>query len=161
MIYFDIDGVTRDLCSVVFLDDKFTEWGHRNARGQDLVEIVNDNPALCKVAPPTEYLPVINTFRQPHFLSVQPDSWRRYTREWLDYHVRRYFVQFFSTCAEKIAFLQPGDLLVEDYPHFDDYSQIILIDRPYNQDVACLRRVRTPRQLWLVLDNEYDRTSVE
>jgi hypothetical protein len=147
MIYFDIDGVTRDLCSIVFPNDPFVDWDQQNDQGEGFVDIVNKNPSLCKISPPTEYLHVIKSVSIPHFLTIQPPSWRKYTIEWLDYHVGRYDVQFLDHTENKLNFLQPRDLLVEDYPLFGDYSQVILIDRLYNRNVICARRVKTPIQL--------------
>jgi hypothetical protein len=146
MIYFDIDGVTRDLHSRVF-SEEVTNWNQKTTRGETLLDIVNGNPSLCKTSPPTEYLPVIKSVGKPDFLSIQPPTWRKYTVEWLDYHVGLHAVQFLDHGENKLEFLRSGDVLVEDYPFFKDYSQIILIDRPYNRNVVCQRRVSTPTQL--------------
>lgn len=45
-----------------------------------------------------------------------------------------------------------GDLLVEDYPFFNDYSKIILIDYPYNRNVTGeVARVKNPDELRALL----------
>ena len=45
-----------------------------------------------------------------------------------------------------------GGLLVEDYPFFNDYSKIILIDYPYNRNVTGeVARVKNPDELRALL----------
>lgn len=50
--------------------------------------------------------------------------------------------------CEKCSKPTNGHKLVEDYPHFKDYSRIILIDWPYNQNVANpFMRISDPKKL--------------
>jgi hypothetical protein len=44
-------------------------------------------------------------------------------------------ITYVDNGRDKLALLAPEDLLIEDYPLFEDYSQIILLNQPYNREV--------------------------
>lgn len=148
MIFYDLDGVIRDLCTPIW-GRQAHEWNEKKD-GMGLIEYVYQDLDILREAPPTEYYQTI--FAQPsvRILTCQPIEWRNPTREWLE----KYFgahcdveAIFVSAPSEKLARLKPSDVLVEDYPFFEDYSQIALIDRPYNQNVKAPIRIRNSRDL--------------
>jgi hypothetical protein len=48
----------------------------------------------------------------------------------------------------KLPLLKVNDLLIEDYPFFNDYSQVLVIDRLYNRDIKLQhKRIKSPSQL--------------
>jgi NTP pyrophosphatase (non-canonical NTP hydrolase) len=74
------------------------------------------------------------------FLTAQPESWRKYTSKWLEDRFPGCSVIYVHKPKEKLALVRSFDgLLIEDYPFFDDYKDIVLIDRPYNRKVNCAR----------------------
>ena len=146
MIYWDIDGVIRGLSQEIwgFVPD---EWSHKVA-GKTIVEAVNARPEICATAPPLEYLSVLNNQSDAKILSSQPDSWRHWTNSWLNRNVLiTYTVQYVEDTKEKLGQLSPGDWLIDDSPIFEDFSQIILVDRPYNRSIECPNRVCSPWEL--------------
>lgn len=52
-------------------------------------------------------------------------------------------------------------MLVEDYPFFDDYSKIVLINHPYNKDVTGeVERITSPYELSVFLKNKLNERNV-
>jgi len=146
MIYFDIDGVIRDLDG--YFGKRRTEW-HMKVNGMTLVEAVDSDMRALTETEPLPFLEVIREFNpEPTFMTVQPANWIKPTMEWIGKHVPGAAINFTPAPTYKLWLLKPGDLLVEDYPFFEDYSRIILIDWPYNQNVKNpYARVRTPDEL--------------
>lgn len=147
MIYFDLDGVIRNLCGID--RGNWQRWDDR-IDGKTVVDYVNSDLSLLYQAPTTEYYPVICELQRINIITCQPESWRPYTMAWISIHNERgnISVQFVSHADEKLALLNEGDLLVEDYPLFEDYSKIVLIDYPYNQNVKGeVARIKTPDEL--------------
>lgn len=149
MIYFDIDGVVRDLLHSMGANPQQWDFTHN---GETLIKFYDRNLDMLTTAPTTEYYSTIEQFDEnPTFITRCKESWRIPTHDWLADHFATFRCIFVNEPEEKLHQLQEGDFLVEDYPGFSDYSQIILIDTPYNQNVYCERRVRTPAELWLNL----------
>ena len=66
-------------------------------------------------------------------------------------------LRFVCRPEEKLEIIGDG-LLMEDYPFFEDNSQIILIDRPYNIDVKNpYARVKLQSELKAILDENIGR----
>ena len=155
MIYFDLDGVLRDLCTAT-LGRQALRWNEKNRGGKGIIDIVNDNPRICETAPATEYLEVFNTFdfgrEVPTILTRQLPLWIVHTRYWLMLNVIRNYNLKIVGPESKLLYLKKGDLLVEDYPGFDDFSQIALIDRPYNREADAEQRIYKPEELLRVLE---------
>jgi hypothetical protein len=146
MIYFDLDEVIRDLSHILY--------GRRPSKydtlidGKSVIDYVNENPILCEQARPAEYLDLLNSRQIGYILSAQPHIWRPYTNRWIDKHITiPCFAKYVLSPDEKLLFLWENDWLVDDSPQFSNYDQIILVDRPYNQDIDCEYRVKTPNEL--------------
>jgi hypothetical protein len=157
MIYFDLDGVLRDLCSQVFPEKVVTDWEFKDELGRNIYQIVCDKPDHCKLAGPTQYLKTINdNFEEIHILSNQPKRWQPFTDEWLEEYLEiPYYVCYTKGPEQKLDILEEEDILVEDYPFFSRYNQIILIDQPYNQMANSRIRVTNPEGLlWILKEFE-------
>ena len=129
MIYFDIDGVARHLNMAVYGYDP-NQWAKKNDKGLTLLNMVDADPSICARAPPTEYLPFINSLPGVVFLSNQAPSWQKFTDAWLHKHIKISFRVHYV--VDKLACIQPTDYIMDDYPFFKSYDQILLVDRPYN-----------------------------
>jgi len=156
MVYFDLDGVIRHLTHGLF-EGKIQKWSQPLPNGGDLMEYLHANPEILLTAPPTELFHAIKLVKKIDIITSQPVSWRVNTAKWIHAHFPKelYDVKytFVDNADDKLKFLENDeDLLIEDYPLFKDYSKIILIDAPYNQDVKNPRvRVKTPLALYKIL----------
>jgi len=149
MIYWDIDGVLRNQ-SAIALGGYPNIW-YVKVGNQDFMDYIDDHLEILEISPPTEYLKVAKEFEPILIISNQPKSWRPYTEKWLQKYINVAEI-IWAEPGEKLIYLRAKDRLVEDYPYFKDYSQIILIDRPYNQDVPAKIRICTPKQLRKILE---------
>ncbi len=145
MIYFDLDGVIRNLTSTVTPSIEFNFWS-KPINGKSFTEYFDENLHFLLEAPPTEYYSVISNYsRNLTIITSQPENWQEYTSLWIKAYLPNATIIFDS---EKLHLLSENDLIVEDYPLYEDYSQVILIDKPYNQDVKNpLIRIKNPKQL--------------
>ena len=133
-IYIDVDDVVRGMGSVIinFIGKKPKKWSD----GEIIFKIVKENPDILIQMGVTEYFQVIkNIFKEPTFLSAQIDFWRPYTDIWLQNHFSKYDRIFVNNSDEKLKYLKEGDLLIDDSPQFNDFSQVVLIDKLYNQHI--------------------------
>ena len=135
-LYFDLDGVLRDLGPMVIGHDPIS-WNEK-VNNKDFFQLVEEDKTVLYKAPPTQYLSVILALcDEINILSSQlSGNWCEFTDIWIDNHVRRYKsvnVEYVSKPAEKIAFLKNDDILIEDFPFFADYSKIVVVDHPYNR----------------------------
>lgn len=156
-IVFDLDGVFRDLCG--YLHHKFSVpipiywfWEHE---GKDIYKwIEEDNYRALIYSPVTKYLmPVLKTGYPIELWSCQPDKWKPYTDLWIWNNIPSYTLLYLNTKEkEKKLYREKDTYLVEDCPNFKDYSKILLIDTPYNQNVNALHRVKTPKDLTDVIE---------
>lgn len=139
MIYYDIDGVLRDLHKTV--------WGHvpqtwsEQTHGMSMFNYIQNNLDILKNSPKTPYAEVIAKYYKDktiQLLSSQPEKWQPNTLQWLTKNmnnVKDIDVKFTKGSNEKLPYLKEDDLLVDDSPKFKDYSKIILIHYPYNDIV--------------------------
>jgi len=161
-IYFDLDGVIRDTCREV-LGYYPHQWDCYGPDGRPYCQIIEDNLRLLYTAPVTQYHEVIKKLPFVNILTCQPESWRDFTCCWLYEHFEfhQFDVIFVNHADEKLKILKPGDVLIEDYPLFSDYSQIALIDYPYNREVKGeIIRIHEPEELdaFLIMQRSSIRT---
>ncbi len=168
MIYFDIDGVLRALNSITHNNETITKWDQKNEDGENVIEAVNNDKTSLLRAPKTKYCNIILDFivdngLKLNLLSAQPNSWRDNTDTWIEDNVVKhspYFehvkpdITYVHKPDQKLDIINEKDaVIVEDYPLFDDYSRIILIDYVYNRAVKKpIKRVRSTEQLVNVLE---------
>jgi hypothetical protein len=146
MIYFDLDGPIRDLIAVVHNGKAPLSWDQATPYGTGFLEYVDNNLDILTEAPATEYYNIIKELPFVTILTHQPKTWIPYTEDWINKYFKKgeYNVHFVNHPEEKFDFLKEGDILVEDYPMFKSYSQIALVEYPYNQHVTGERvRIRS------------------
>lgn len=149
MIHFDLDGVSRHLSKGLF-NGEIDTWDKLMKTGQNFCDYIDEHLEILMTAPATRFCATIKKLKEVHIISHQPDHWKPGTMYWLGQHFKnnRLIIDFVKSPQEKMAFLSNGDLLVEDYPKFEDYSKIILIDWPYNRHVKDpYARITEPEQL--------------
>ena len=153
MIYFDLDGVIRDLHSCVEPKQKFLEW-NSPIKGRNFLEYFDENLHLLVESRPTEYYEEIILWNDSiPIITSQPYGWRENTLIWIEKYLPKATVIFDS---EKLHLLKEGDYIVEDYPNYNDYSKVILIDRPYNRCVRNpLLRIKKPIELRRFLNDTF------
>jgi hypothetical protein len=149
LIYWDIDGVIRRLDLAAY-GHEVDSWAAKNKIGLTLLDIINNDPSLCRIAPPSEYLPFVNTLPKLVFLSNQLKDWQSYTDDWLEMHITTEY-EVIYTNNDKFDYMKEDDFLVDDYPFFENYDRVILVDRLYNRCSLTKVRVRTPFELEEVL----------
>jgi len=152
-IFFDIDGVLRDVVTPIFgKQDVF--WDELTIDGKSIVQFIEENPSVLETAPAFDYIYVALEY-EVNFLSCQPYHWRKYTNRWLHKHFPIRHLEgrvIYVTHAKfKMEYIKDGDILVEDYPHFENYNNIILVDRSYNQKTNASIRVYSPEELCTIL----------
>jgi hypothetical protein len=157
LIWFDIDGVIRDLCTPAFGYDP-PSWDHavmKDGIESNIVGIIDRNLDILYNAPTFPYINVLKLAggqRKVTLITHQQEHWKPCTNFWLwRNHIETIPIVFVSSMKDKLAHLKPGDLLVEDYPYYEDYSQIVLIDRAYNKNVETENRVTCESELGAAL----------
>jgi hypothetical protein len=83
MIYWDLDGVLRDLTWKIPGCKHPKVWSQKGPFGYDVVEYINRNLHLLKECRPTRYLNVAMWQKVVTILTVQRESWKPYTADWL------------------------------------------------------------------------------
>jgi len=151
MIFWDIDGTVRDIHSPVYGKNVVPLNWDSKTNGIDFCDYIDNNLQLLENAPPTEYYKIVCQYKKPHFLTRQPLPWIPYTTKWLKNHFENFIVDFIPEIEDKLDFIGPDDYIIDDYPKFSDYSQIILVDYPYNSHVFCKYRVKSPSELKKIL----------
>ena len=145
-IVWDLDGVLRDLnghLMHLYGGEYPTKWDF-TYNGKSIYECIDENLDILHQAPPTAYFNVMKQhFRIPEIWTSQKEHWRDNTLRWLGKHIGELFEVRFLDCGEKEARLRKlGDtVLIEDSPNFKSYENILLIDRPYNQEVKGAIRI--------------------
>ena len=150
MIHFDLDGVMRWLTHDLRGGMDPQTWSEPLPNGQDLCSYIDENLDVLISAPATRFCATIKKLKEIHIISHQPDHWKPGTMYWIGKHIpnSKLIIDFVKSPQEKMAFLSNGDLIVEDYPFFEDYSKIILIEWAYNRHVNDpYARITEPEQL--------------
>lgn len=154
MIYFDLDGVIRDLAMGVcgYVPNSWDE----KINGMGIVELINGSLELLTTSPPTKYYNIIKElFPHPHIVTLQTESWKMLTLQWLHNYFDGHHVRFVEEFSHKLDIVG-ADLIVDDYPFFDKqfYKQVILVRYPYNENVKeedCYAVVSSENELREVL----------
>ena len=146
----DLDGVIRNLSGTIYGQDPDI-WDYE-VDGKDIFKIVAGNMSILETAKPTLYYPLAMSYSPLIIISSQPENWRPYTIRWLKkyFPAHKVYYQFVDSFKEKEKILRKNDniFLIDDYPYFEDYSKIVLIDHKYNRNVKNpFKRITTPEQL--------------
>jgi hypothetical protein len=148
MIFYDIDGVLRNLAGIAF--GREPKMWQEKINGKGVFKIVNENKQMLLDALPTIYVPIIQELEKISILSTQPAIWREYTGKWLDKYFPNTLIEENYTLKpeKKLEFLKEGDILIDDYPLFSNYSKVAVVDCLYNQNVKdCYMRIKTVEDL--------------
>jgi len=134
MIYWDIDGVIRNLD--VWGYEPF-DWDETDEEGHDVFYFLRKDPSLFYRAKTFPYIEVAQKYEQEkgiiEFITHQPtDKGKRYTKLWIEDYFTSFKIHFVKSPEEKLGFITEGNFLVDDYPYFPSYKRIILIRRNYN-----------------------------
>lgn len=168
---FDIDGVIRDLNSV--MKEKYGmgepdtyDYVHE---GKTYLEWLEKDWSVLRDAPPSQYYNValeygkfLNKHGKPlvFWTSQRCDEAKKYTEEWLVKYFKDVKYELcYKTPEKKIRHLDVDDFLIEDNSQLTDYNRIILVDMLYNKDVKCERRVTCPEELKSIIG--YERATKE
>ncbi len=153
MIYFDLDGVLRNLC-IACLGHEADEWYETNDDGDNVIEIVNKNKSVLFWARQTEYFDYVNdNLDNVTILTNQLESWKQDTEMWLFCNFDIPYKVIYTKCSdEKLTFLKDDDILFEDYPFMRSYKNVALIDRKYNRCTKVPLRVHNINEFKKVID---------
>ncbi len=157
-LVWDLDGCLRDLSGHLVKElgidypktwDVIYHGTDPKYLGASFYRMIDNSDALIN-AKVTEYFDIV-IGQNIEVWTTQPMGWRARTKLWLacNFIGNLPHLRFFKKPEEKRAALdaEPDTWLVEDNPTYKDYSRMILIDRPYNQDVKTDFRVKTPEEL--------------
>lgn len=156
MIYFDLDGVLRDIHTAANWKPK--SWDEK-IEGKSIIAWFAAHQSLLRHAPPTEYLPyALSISPVLNIMTTQPKSWQNSMRLWAEDNLKDIFYDItIAKYMGKLALLKPNDILVEDNPNLPDYSQVILIDKEYNRDISIPHtRVHNVEELDVALRRMYN-----
>jgi len=150
MIFFDLDGVLRDLSGAVGYNPQ--SWEDLAPNGIGICDYLNSHKEVFVNALPTEYLAVANLFEYPRIITHQEIDWIPYTKLWVKRYLPKAKVTYVNHPFEKLDILGDNGILIEDYPYFPDNSKVIIIDKPYNRIASgCLARVHNVNELKEIL----------
>lgn len=150
-IVFDLDGVIRDLSGWIAQDRGCSYpncWDYDYA-GKTIYECVEEKLEYLEQAHPTAYKSVIKGHLEyPEIWTHQPEGWRSRTMKWVNKHIGAGCVVLFMDGEEKVERAKKENaVLVEDSPKLSSYENILLIDRPYNQEVQGVMRIYGSKHL--------------
>ena len=151
-IYFDLDGVLRNLTTPL-IGFEVDDWHYRTKDGKNILDLIEEDLKVLENAPPTRYFPyIIDNYYPIHILTNQQEHWKPFTKRW----IKKHFGKIKPTITylkpeEKLAFIGNNSYLVEDYPLFSSYKNIILINRAYNKKAKAPIRISSIKELDKVL----------
>ncbi len=152
-IVVDIDGVTRSLHEPLeeIYNISIDKWDYVH-NGKDFWTMIKENPNIWVDAPPTEYYGIIKKIKDLEFWTIQRPEYQEFTRIWLDKYFKKYKLRFFKDFNDKFDnVIKENVILIDDFPDFPDYTNILLINRRYNQKTNAHIRVKTPEQLKILI----------
>ena len=149
-LFWDIDGTIRELDKLV-LGKELPYWNYKLDNGKGFCDIINDNLSILEIARPyKDYLEILNKQEDAIFLTHQPENWRAYTEKWLKKWIKIPYKIIYvnNNIEEKLEYLiTKKDYLIDDYPLFTSYHNIILIDRLWNRGINVKTRIKNKKEL--------------
>jgi hypothetical protein len=158
-LYFDLDETTRAICMAAIGEN----GEHTNIDEYEYLDefiynkIVEPNPEIYAIAPRTYVCDAINDFLgHVTFLTAQKEKYQPYTIRWIEKNITipKASIQHVSLAKHKLKHLHPGDLLFDDYPYFDSYDQVVVVDRPWNRHIKSKYRVHNYDDVAKILKEE-------
>lgn len=150
MIYWDVDGVLRNLTGLVWGEDP-EHWDTLSPSNEDIFDILKKHPEYYLDAKAFKNVQVAKDYEAHHgsitFLTHQKsEKAQKYTSLWLASHFKNFNINFVDSMLDKESYLEHG-FLIDDCPLFKDYSKIILVHHRYNKHIQAPMRVFTWRDL--------------
>jgi hypothetical protein len=162
-IWWDLDGVLREIDKVGPNADynKMEQHDYYYKQWDEVKKWLDDIPDRLLELPPTEYCNTVFRYynrraQKMRIITCQPNNWRHFAIKWIHQRTDKAMIYFTDTPKGKIEVMKDNTanwVLIEDYPYFDSYDNIILIDRPYNQNVKCDIRVHSPQELIAIVED--------
>lgn len=157
-LFFDLDGVIRNLSTLVWDEEEPNEWNEK-VNGISIMDTIDNNLDLLVKAPPTKYYPIIKQLPYINILTAQPMEWRPYTVQWVKNHFEEgtFNIIFVEEFPEKEDFIYSkiGRYLIDDFPYFKNTTNIICLTHPYNKEVDCPLRINTIEDMKNIIDLFY------
>lgn len=158
MIYFDLDGVIRNLCIPVFGREALY-WFEKTKCGKNLIEYICANPEVLYDAPIMEYEEVFHFLLKNEapvqIMTAQVAQWIPYTLHWLHKNLPYVDIEkhllFAERAEDKLDYLKPLDILIDDHPKYESHPQVITVDHLYNRNIVASHRVCSKDELWKIL----------
>ena len=142
----------RDLAKKAFGKDPDI-WDYIDENGRSIYQIIKQNKSILETSSPTSYLKVALRYPFISILTCQPPDWILYTEKWIKKHLSSvsYDITYLSHQEEKLKVIG-YNYLIDDYPKFSSYNNIILIDKPYNRNIKVPIRVENSNKLEKIID---------
>lgn len=139
-LFWDIDGTIRRLDKPT-IGEELPYWNYKK-NGVGFCTLVDNNLTILEKAQPYSYLNVLNKQKNAVVITHQPEKWKPYTERWLSKWVKIPYEIIYVDCIEdKLEYLENNDYLIDDYPLFSSYDNILLVDRLWNQEVKAINRI--------------------
>jgi len=131
-VYFDVDGVLRDLTSYFNLSDN--EWDEK-INGKSIMDVISSDFSCLEKMPETAYLKIVQQFTHaPHIITTQIEQPAKHaTAKWLAKRFVLPQVKFTESSVEKAALLNEDDRIFDDHPKFPESNKLIIIGHGYNR----------------------------
>lgn len=152
-IFFDLDGVLRNLHKIVWGFEPL-EYDSR-INGKTLIDIVDNDLQILERAEPTELVPIVQKMTEVKIITNQPPHWRPYTMRWLNkYFFNNSLGIMYADVDGKKEFIRRYEdvILIDDHPELAGIERVITYDRMYNRDKVAWIRLRKPQELYKILE---------
>lgn len=138
-LYFDLDGVLRDLEKSVF-GYRVSHWDQPAKNGMEFFQWVEyQGLQVVDNAGPTKFLKTVLEFyttgmHKPFkILTHQPESWKPYTEAWINKYLGMAHPEiiYVKSMKDKMAYINDA-VLIDDYPGFAGHPNVIIVNKTYN-----------------------------
>jgi hypothetical protein len=157
-LYFDLDETARAMClAAIGRAGEETDFEVYDFLDPMYKKIIHPNPSMYAIAPRTYVCDAINDYLDHvDFITAQMEEHQPYTISWIKKNITvpKTTIRHVLVAKSKLEHLRPGDLLFEDYPYFDSYDQVVVVDRPWNRHIKSKYRVHNYDDVAKILKNE-------
>lgn len=158
-VFFDLDGVLRDLEKSVF-GYRVPHWD-TPVDGMAFFDFIEyKGLQIVDQALPTKFYRTVHSWFTRHpehalvILTHQPEHWKKYTERWVKEHFGniRYSLCYVDKMMGKLKYLDDA-ILIDDYPGFAGNPNVIMVSKTYNKyDAAPHLRISKAAHMEHVLD---------
>jgi hypothetical protein len=149
-VYFDVDGVLRDMTSYFGLSDDL--WDQKKD-GQSVYDLITSDFSSLEKMKPLPYLKTVKAFtRVPNIMTrqIEPES-QYFTGQWLLKYFDKFRVIYVEDKNTKINYLRDNDRLFDDHPNFLRTNKLITVGHGYNKNRPTFR-VESPAEMEAALE---------